>query len=90
MVIELSDPVPGTATKVLVHASEPGTATVEVTEQTPDLTVSSVLLGALSCGNYRPHGALRHGTFTEHRAGAAIELATALRGVKAPGGVAGF
>lgn len=90
VVIKLSDPVPGTAAKVRVQADTPGIAVVEPTDQEPCLTLSSELLGALSCGAYRPHGALRHGSYTEHRPGVATEVATALRGVMAPGVVAMF
>lgn len=84
MVVELSDAIPGTDKRVAVEAHVPGKAQVESTDQAPDLTISSTLLGAVSLGAYSVHGGLQLGSYTEHRPGAAAELVAALRGIRAP------
>lgn len=88
LTLQLSDPVPGTAHTVTIRATEPGPAEIEVTDDKPDLTIPSALLGALSLGGFTPRAAARYAAVTEHRLGAATKLAVALRGVTAPCAVA--
>lgn len=90
MVVEITDPVPGTPQKVVVEATEPGTAMVEPTDAAPDVKLPSATVGALSLGGLSPVAATRRGPFTEHRQGALTELATALRGIMEPSITNGF
>lgn len=84
LTLAISDPVPGTVETVAIAADGSGTAQITPTDAPADLTVPSILLGALSLGGLTPQGATRRAPVTETRPGALHDLAVALRSDHAP------